>query len=94
MINSIIEFSGRNKFIVFVLVAAAVVAGLWSMRTLPLNHSAGPFVDGCEPTLRISIRFVPSLVCHTSERQAFAPGLVTLHLSIELPDITPFGPAF
>jgi copper/silver efflux system protein len=37
MINNIIEFSGRNKFVVFVLVAAALVAGWWSMRTLPLD---------------------------------------------------------
>ena len=37
MINSVIEFSGRNKFIVFVLVGAAVAAGLWSMRTVPLD---------------------------------------------------------
>jgi Cu(I)/Ag(I) efflux system membrane protein CusA/SilA len=37
MIDRIIEFSGRNKFIVFVLVAAAVVAGVWSMRTVPLD---------------------------------------------------------
>src|SRR6202161_2488293 len=37
MIDRIIEFSGRNKFIVFVLVAAAVVAGVWSMRNLPLD---------------------------------------------------------
>ena len=37
MIDAIIEFSGRNKFAVFVLVAAAVGAGLWSMRTIPLD---------------------------------------------------------
>ena len=37
MINRIIEFSGRNKFIVFVLVAAAVAVGVWSMRTVPLD---------------------------------------------------------
>ena len=37
MINSVIEFSGRNKFIVFVLVGAAVAAGLWSMRNVPLD---------------------------------------------------------
>ena len=37
MIDRIIEFSGRNKFIVFVLVGAAVAAGLWSMRHLPLD---------------------------------------------------------
>lgn len=37
MINRIIEFSGRNRFVVFVLVAAAVAFGLWSMRTVPLD---------------------------------------------------------
>jgi Cu(I)/Ag(I) efflux system membrane protein CusA/SilA len=37
MIDRIIEFSGRNKFVVFVLVAAAVALGVWSMRTVPLD---------------------------------------------------------
>ena len=37
MIDAIIEFSGRNKFIVFVLVGAAVAAGWWSMRNVPLD---------------------------------------------------------
>src|SRR5215472_3303717 len=37
MINRIIEFSGRNKFIVFVLVTAAVAVGVWSMRHVPLD---------------------------------------------------------
>ncbi|MCC7174615.1 MAG: efflux RND transporter permease subunit [Bryobacterales bacterium] len=37
MINRIIEFSARNKFVVFVLVAAAVLAGLWAMRNVPLD---------------------------------------------------------
>ena len=37
MINGIIEFSGRNKFIVFILVGAAVAAGLWSMGHIPLD---------------------------------------------------------
>jgi Cu(I)/Ag(I) efflux system membrane protein CusA/SilA len=37
MINHVIEFSGRNKFIVFVLVAVAVAAGWWSMRNVPLD---------------------------------------------------------
>jgi Cu(I)/Ag(I) efflux system membrane protein CusA/SilA len=37
MINAIIEFSGRNKFIVFVLVGAAVAAGWWSMKNVPLD---------------------------------------------------------
>ena len=37
MINAIIEFSGRNKMIVFILIAAAVMVGLYSMRTLPLD---------------------------------------------------------
>jgi Cu/Ag efflux pump CusA len=33
MIDNIIEFSGRNKFLVFILIGFAVVAGLWSMKT-------------------------------------------------------------
>ena len=37
MIDRLIEFSGRNKFIVFVLVAFAVAGGIWSMRTIPLD---------------------------------------------------------
>ena len=37
MINAIIEFSARNRFVVFVLVAVAVAAGVWSMRTVPLD---------------------------------------------------------
>jgi Cu(I)/Ag(I) efflux system membrane protein CusA/SilA len=37
MINRIIEFSGRNQFVVFILVAAAVALGIWSMRTAPLD---------------------------------------------------------
>jgi len=37
MIDSIIEFSARNKFVVFVVVLAAVVTGWWSMVHLPLD---------------------------------------------------------
>jgi Cu(I)/Ag(I) efflux system membrane protein CusA/SilA len=37
MINAIIDFSARNRFIIFALVAAACVAGWWSMRTMPLD---------------------------------------------------------
>ncbi|MCC6294985.1 MAG: efflux RND transporter permease subunit [Bryobacterales bacterium] len=37
MIDHIIEFSGRNKFLIFVLAGFAVVAGLWSMRNIPLD---------------------------------------------------------
>ena len=37
MINAIIEFSAKNRFIVFLLVSAAVVAGVWSMKTVPLD---------------------------------------------------------
>ena len=37
MINSIIEFSGRNKFVVFVLIAAAFAGGLWSMKSVALD---------------------------------------------------------
>jgi Cu(I)/Ag(I) efflux system membrane protein CusA/SilA len=37
MINAIIEFSARNRFVVFLIVAVAVVAGVWSMKTVPLD---------------------------------------------------------
>jgi len=37
VINAIIELSARNKMIVFIAVAAAVMGGLWSMRTVPLD---------------------------------------------------------
>jgi Cu(I)/Ag(I) efflux system membrane protein CusA/SilA len=37
MINAIIEFSAKNRFIVFVLVSVAVAAGVWSMKTVPLD---------------------------------------------------------
>ncbi len=37
MINRIIEFSARNRFLVFILVAAGILAGVWSMRTVPLD---------------------------------------------------------
>jgi len=37
MIDRIIEFSGRNKFAVFALIAFAVAAGWWSMTNMPLD---------------------------------------------------------
>jgi Cu(I)/Ag(I) efflux system membrane protein CusA/SilA len=37
MIDRIIEFSGRNRFLVFILVGVAVAAGIWSMRNVPLD---------------------------------------------------------
>src|SRR3974390_2855311 len=37
MINAIIEFSAKNKFIVFILITAAVMAGIWSMKNVPLD---------------------------------------------------------
>ena len=37
MINAIIEFSSRNKFLIFLLVAVAVAAGIWSMANMPLD---------------------------------------------------------
>jgi Cu(I)/Ag(I) efflux system membrane protein CusA/SilA len=37
MINRIIDFSVNNKFIVFAVVAAACVAGWWSLKTVPLD---------------------------------------------------------
>jgi len=37
MIDRIVEFSAKNRFIVFALVAAACLAGWWSMKRLPLD---------------------------------------------------------
>ena len=37
MIDRIIEFSGNNKFLVFILIGFAVAAGIYSMRTIPLD---------------------------------------------------------
>ena len=37
MIDTIIEFSAKNRFVVFLLATVAVVAGVWSMRTVPLD---------------------------------------------------------
>jgi len=37
VIDRIIEFSGRNRLIVFILVGFAVTAGIWSMLNVPLD---------------------------------------------------------
>jgi len=37
MIDRVIEFSGRNKFLVFILAGFAVTAGIYSMRTISLD---------------------------------------------------------
>src|SRR5438445_11341576 len=37
MINEVIEYSGRNRGIIVLLVAMLVFAGLWSMRQIPLD---------------------------------------------------------
>ena len=37
MIDRIIEFSARNRFLVFLFVAAAAMAGWWSMHRIPLD---------------------------------------------------------
>ena len=37
MINALIELSARNKFVVFLIVAVATVAGVWSMKTIPID---------------------------------------------------------
>jgi Cu(I)/Ag(I) efflux system membrane protein CusA/SilA len=36
-IDAIIEFSAKNRLVIFVLAAIAVVAGVWSIRTAPLD---------------------------------------------------------
>ena len=37
MIDRIIEFSARNRFLVFLFVIAATMAGWWAMKTIPLD---------------------------------------------------------
>ncbi len=37
MIERIIEFSAKNKFVIFLFVAAAMVGGWWSLHNLPLD---------------------------------------------------------
>ncbi len=37
MIHRIIEFSARNKFVVFLFVAAACIGGWWSLKNVPLD---------------------------------------------------------
>ncbi|HKW98621.1 MAG TPA: CusA/CzcA family heavy metal efflux RND transporter [Bryobacteraceae bacterium] len=37
MINAIIEFSARNRIVVIILIAAAVLGGIWSMKNVPLD---------------------------------------------------------
>jgi Cu(I)/Ag(I) efflux system membrane protein CusA/SilA len=37
MIDAIIEFSARNRFVVFLVVGMATLAGVWSMRNVPLD---------------------------------------------------------
>jgi Cu(I)/Ag(I) efflux system membrane protein CusA/SilA len=37
VINRVIEFAAHNKFMVFILIGAAVLYGLWSMKTVPLD---------------------------------------------------------
>ena len=39
MIDWIIEFSARNKFLVLLLTAFLMLAGYWSMRSIPLSHA-------------------------------------------------------
>src|SRR3954449_8658557 len=57
--------------------AGSDVSNSISTRTLPVNHSAEPFVDGCEPALLISIPlllflFVRSKTVGTPSRASFA----------------------
>src|ERR1700685_3650175 len=41
MINRVIEWSANNHFLVFLLTAAAVVAGWWSATNMPLDGLPG-----------------------------------------------------
>jgi len=37
MINALIELSAKNRFVVFLLVAVATVAGVWSLKPVPID---------------------------------------------------------
>src|SRR5208283_6161226 len=37
MINALIEFSARNRFLVLLFVAAAALGGWWSLKSIPLD---------------------------------------------------------
>jgi Cu(I)/Ag(I) efflux system membrane protein CusA/SilA len=37
VINKIIDLAAHNKFMVFIVIGAAVLYGLWSMKTVPLD---------------------------------------------------------
>ena len=37
MIDALIELSAKNKFVVLLIVAVATVAGVWSMKTIPID---------------------------------------------------------
>ncbi|MSR77197.1 MAG: efflux RND transporter permease subunit [Candidatus Omnitrophica bacterium] len=37
MIEKIIEFSAKNKFLIFTLTAVAIAAAIWSLKTIPLD---------------------------------------------------------
>jgi len=43
MVERIIEYSARNRFIVFLLVIAFSVVGLWAMWQTPIDAPAGYF---------------------------------------------------
>ena len=36
-IEKVIEFSAHNKFLIFVLTAAAIAAAVWSVKNIPLD---------------------------------------------------------
>ena len=42
MINRLIGFSVRNRFLIFALAAAACIWGFWSMTHLPLDAMPDP----------------------------------------------------
>ncbi len=37
LIEKIIEFSARNKFLILIFVSAAIIGGLWSVKNIPLD---------------------------------------------------------
>ena len=63
MIDRIIDFSVRNKFLVLLLVAAAALIGAHAARTVPLASTTLP------PTLRL-LRMTASTTAESGMRKA------------------------
>ena len=95
MITRIIDFSVKNKFLVLLLVAAAAVAGAWSLEQVPLD--AIPDLSdtqviiysvGQEPRRRRGADHVPDRQRHARRPEgARRPRLLGLRLLLHLRDL-------